>query len=71
MVNYEVTETTIDGERLELGTDLDANNMNNAAVKYFQQHADPAAIRGLDVRGPGGENRWYSLSQLEGMDMSD
>lgn len=45
MTEYEIIETTIEGERLDIRTDLDANSYSDAVAKYFKQHSDPKTVR--------------------------
>ena len=71
MTKYEITETTLDGERHERGTELDADSYDDAVKKYFQSHSDPEWIHGLDVRKYGGTKKWYNLRDLRAVDMSD
>lgn len=71
MTKYEITETTLDGERHERGTELDADSYDDAVKKYFQSHSDPESIRGLDVQKQYGAKEWYNLSDLRVVNMSD
>lgn len=49
MTNYEVTETTINGEGLDSRKDLDADSFDDAVARYFKQHKNPGSVSGLDV----------------------
>ena len=71
MEKYEVTQTTVSGERLHNPDEILADSHDDAVKKYFQQHEDPEIIRGLVVWTQGREQKRYSLSDLKKVDMSD
>ena len=71
MEKYEVTQTTVSGERLHNPDEILADSHDDAVKKYFQQHEDPETIRGLVVWKQGGEQKGYGLGDLKKMDMSD